>query len=462
MRILLVYPKTTVLYKAFSIDIPPLGLLYVAGNLRQHGHIVSILDENVNGPVEQNDMAQYDVIGLGPSTCCYNRALTIAARAKEMKKFVMMGGFHATFMDEETLRTGFVDAVVRGEGEVTSAALADTLAGGEDIGTVLGVSYLNGNTLVRTPDRPVLEDLDSIPYPARDLIDISKYRLFLEGKPVTPFSTSRGCSHDCHFCAATKFNARRWRARRPELVVDEMEYALNKRQGEGFIITDDNFTVNPKRVREICGLIRSRGLHIPWWCMSRTDVLVNNRDIVKNMADAGCKTVFLGIESGKEDVLSDMNKRATTAMAREAVDILNDAGIGAYGSFIMGDIRETAADIKKTIAFSKSLKLEVAQFSIITPFPGTELYKNVKDRISDTNWDHYEGLHSVIRLDTLSKKKVENLLLKAYLGFYLRPRILWLIFKNIIVRNRSLKVIWTLSSAFLKRIFKDTAPVTAK
>jgi anaerobic magnesium-protoporphyrin IX monomethyl ester cyclase len=439
MNILLILPKTSVIYKAFNVDLPPLGLMYLAGSLQKHGHRVKIINENTAKNKDRLQYSSFDMVGITASTSSYNRALAIARDAKREGRFVVMGGYHTTFMDREAMETGYVDAVVRGEGEAILAELAGALENGRGFGNISGITYAANGSVKKNEGSGLIEDLDSLAYPARELIDRSEYATHLEGKKVTPMSTSRGCSHDCYFCAVTKFG-KKWRARAPGLVVDEMEHVLKNNLGEGVVISDDNFTVNPQRVEAICDDILKRGLSFPWWCMSRTDTIVRNKDMAKKMAKAGCRTVFLGIESGEPKILSNLNKRSTVETARTAISILENAGITSYGSFMMGDSQETEEDVRKTIALSRKLNLEVAQFSIITPFPGTKLYDDIKDRITDTNWNNYEGLHSVFRLDYLTKEKIEKLLFKAYFSFYSQPRVILLFLKNTFIKTFSLKI----------------------
>ena len=157
--------------------------------------------------------------------------------------------------------------------------------------------------------------------------------------------------------------------------------------------------------------------------------------MVKRMAEAGCCTVFLGLESGEAKILTDLGKRSTPAVTRDAIALLNNAGIEAYGSFMFGAMNETENDILQTIDFSKKLNLSFAQFSVLTPMPGTHLYDEVRDKITDKNWDNYDGLHNVFTLNHVPKKKVEKFVYKAYASFYLQPRVLFMLLKSLSLRN---------------------------
>jgi radical SAM superfamily enzyme YgiQ (UPF0313 family) len=166
--------------------------------------------------------------------------------------------------------------------------------------------------------------------------------------------------------------------------------------------------------------------------MSKVDSIAKNRDMVRKMAQAGCRQVFLGLESGDENILMSFKKSITTTVSQEAVALLKNEGISVYGGFILGAIDETEASAKKTIKFSRSLKLDSVRFRMLTPYPDTRLYEEVRDRITDHDMDHYDTVNNVFALNNMTKERIEELLISANTDFWHHPRIIWRTIRSII------------------------------
>lgn len=426
MNVLLINPPMPGLYHRMGLLMPPLGVMYCASVLKEHGHEVHIMDMNVAGEDSAVDYRDFDIVGISSDTPRINEAMEFAKIAKEAGKIVVLGGVHPTFLDEELLYTGCVDYIVRGEGEATFLELVTALQedDGHDMEKVRGISWLNEEgEVVRSPSRDFIDDLDEMPYPARDLIDLKRYKgLTLAGRPMTSILTSRGCPYDCSFCSANKLTGRTWRARRPAHIVDEMESIMEDYPFTAFCLVDDNFTLNVKRVNAICTEIIERKLDIRWWCMSRTDLIARNERLVERMAASGCDTVFLGLESGSQRSLEGYHKESSVELGKEAVRLLKKHGIDTHASFIIGDVNETHEDIRKTLNYALELNPYVVQFSIMTPYPGTSLFEKIKKRIYETDWAKYDGTHGVFRVDNFLPGELEDILRDIYKRFYLRPR----------------------------------------
>lgn len=420
MKVLLIYPYSPDIYQKVGFTLPPLGLAYMASVLREKGYDVVIHDMKVNR--KEPDFSIFDVIGITADAMRYKEGLRLSRIAKENGRIVIMGGPHPTFLDEDALKSGCIDFVVRGEGEETLPELLETIKQKRSPHAVKGISFLDNGSIHRTPDRTPVKDLDTLPFPARDILPMESYRTLEMGKrKVTSIITSRGCPYGCTFCASSEFSGYKWRARRPEKVVDEIEDILNNYGFNAIAFLDDNFTLDPKRVIAICDEIIKRRIDIYWWCFSRADVIIKNEEMVKRMAEAGARYIFIGFESGRQELLDRYKKRTKISEAMEAVNLLKGYGIETHASFIIGGIDETKEMVKETIRFAKALDPEAVQFSILTPYPGTRLFGEVKDRITTYDWNLYDCLHSVIKLDYLSKDDLEGLLRKAYRGFYLTP-----------------------------------------
>ncbi|HYQ48296.1 MAG TPA: radical SAM protein, partial [Thermodesulfovibrionales bacterium] len=352
MKILLAYPHKEDAYRKVGFILPPLGLAYVASALRDNGHDVRIVDYNVTA--EQTDFAGYDVVGISVDTSRYKSSLRLAREARNAGCTVVMGGPHASFMDEEVLRTGLCDFVVREEGEQTMAELAGAI-GAQRTGDVKGISYLRDGSVQRNPSRGFPEDIDAL-LPARDLLDMNAYRhLEMGGRKMTSVLTSRGCPFGCSFCCSTEFSGRKWRARSPLKVVDEISEIISRYGFSGMAFLDDNFTLDPDRVVRICDEIMQRKIDIYWWCFSRADTLLKNEHMVKKMAEAGCRYIFIGFESRHQKTLDSYNKKTTDTMARDVTALLKRHGISVHASFIIGSIDETREMVMDTVRYAKEI-----------------------------------------------------------------------------------------------------------
>jgi anaerobic magnesium-protoporphyrin IX monomethyl ester cyclase len=417
MKILLVSPPAGLSYASIGISRPPLGLAYIAAVARDN-HDVQIVDFNVEQNWKKFPYGEFDVVGISVDTSRYHGSLKIAGRAKAQGAAVVMGGPHVSFMDEEALRSGVVDYVVRNEGEYSFLSLIDYLSGKRRYDEVRGVSHLVNGVCTRTPNAPFIQDLDSMPFPARDLLPLERYREKMNGRPTTTLVTSRGCPFNCHFCSSSQFFGVRWRARSTENVIEEMELLYNKLHYRALSFVEDNFTFSPARAVAISEKIIAKGWDLKWGAWSRVDTIVKHPDMVRTMAKAGFSWTFVGFESGSQEVLDEYGKKAVVEDALRAMKILKQNGVGVTGSFILGAPAETKDMMKKTVRFAKALNPHRVQFTILTPFPGTKLYEGVRNRLLTKDWRHYTGTRPTIRLDHVSSRQMKRQLAGAYFSFY--------------------------------------------
>ncbi|MEN6573846.1 B12-binding domain-containing radical SAM protein [Methanobacterium aggregans] len=419
-----------------GFKVPPLNLMYLAASLEKALMSVKILDDDIMQMGEEKVtqlVSKMDpmIVGLTASTSNIKKALKYVEKIKKTlpNTLTMIGGPHTTFIPFETLQENeFLDLVVVGEGEKTVVELAQNYSkyGVKGLENVRGIVY-------RTPDRnaikikepqPLIKDLDSIPFPARHLVPFHAYGVSKdqEGDMIT----SRGCVYSCEYCSSSLIMGKKFRSRSPENVVDEVEELTNEYKIKNIAFLDDTFMMNKRRAGEIADEIKSRGLDVSYVASSRVDMV--NKDLLAKLKDSGMNTLYYGVESGSQRVLDLMKKRITLKQAEYAVESAKDAGIRVLTSFILGFPGETADEIDKTIDFSIKLNADYSQYSILTPFPGTPIYHELKDKkLLDTeNWDKYTVLKSVIKYENigLSKKFVERKLAKAYLKFYTRPKYL--------------------------------------
>lgn len=366
---------------------PPLGILYLATILRENGVRVSVLDQAAKGLTAEETVGWIekespDIVGFSTMTSSCRSATSVCddVKAGNPDVVTVFGNYHATFNADRLLRKyPSVDIVVRGEGEMTVLDLVDCLIGSRDLGDVPGISYRRNGEVVSNPDRPLIDDLDALPFPDRGLVDYA-YRSNFAGfnlavKKFTTISTSRGCVHNCRFCSCQKMARGRWRARTSQNVVEEL--ALLEGEGYGQLtFIDDCFTLDPGRVREICGGMREEGLDLEWACEGRVDAA--SPEMFREMARAGCRVVYFGIESANQRILDYYNKRITPSQARRAVETARRAGIDIIvGSFLIGAPIETREEIRNTLDFAARIPIDVPNFNLLNLYTGTDIWRDL-------------------------------------------------------------------------------------
>lgn len=428
MRVLLVNPPATSIFARLGMSLPPLGLLSIAAVLEREGHEVVVQDFAVDGRVERYDFSGYRVVGITTDTCRAGRAYEIARLASGAGALVVIGGPHTHYCEAEALAPGHVDFVVRGEGEETMTELLRAVGRGGDPRQVPGLSWAGERcdgrvTVERSEPRPPLTDLDALPFPARHLVPLQAYRRALvHGRPAATISTSRGCPSNCHFCSVPDFVGRRLRFRTLDSVMAEIDEIYHRFDYRALAFMDDNFTINPRWASGIAEAIIERGYDLHIWLFSRPDTIVRNPEMVRLLARAGTKTIFMGIESGREETLKAFNKRYTPEVAREAVQLLREHGIETLGAFILGAPEDDRAAVRQLIDYARELDTATAQFSILTPFPGTRLYEQLKPLVRHHDWSRYDGMHLVFDHPAFPGRSLERWLLKANILFYCRSR----------------------------------------
>ncbi len=440
MKVLLVNPPHHGWYTLFGVRIPPLGLGYLASSLRKAGHEPQILDMDVAAPSEEPDFRSFGMVGIGTDTTRFRKAGEIAAKAREAGSVVVMGGPHPTTADLEVARTASVDYVARSESEETIVELAACLESRGDPAGVKGLTFRRDGRVVRTPDRPFNPDLDSIPLPARDLMPMDRYKTARVGSlPLTPVVTSRGCPFRCSFCASSFMNGPKWRAHSAERVVGEMEEAGGKWGYKAVAFSDDNSLMSPDRNAAICSLIRKKGLDLAIWSFCRADFAARNPEMVEDLASAGLRSVFVGVESPSREKLAAVRKGLRQGDVEKAVAVFRKNGVQVLGSYILGHEGDTLGSVRETMRYSMALDTNTANFTILTPYPGTEIYRRLKPRITRKDWRLYDGYHLVFRHDRMSRIGMEFSVALCYIAFYLRSlrsvkgvlKFLWLHWKGL-------------------------------
>jgi radical SAM superfamily enzyme YgiQ (UPF0313 family) len=400
MNIILAKPKTEESVKGIGT---PLGLTYIAAVLREAGHKVRILDFMVEEKDPEYSLLSKTIRSFKPMvvgiTCNTSERFEVFKMAKIVKNEdpnikVVVGGPHITFTAKETMeRIPEIDASVLFEGEYTLREVCEKYGNNNyDLSDVKGVVFRKDGKLVSTGRRPFIENLDELPFPARDLLKMEKYDLHLPlpDRPwVTNMVANRGCPFGCKFCAATHLGGLKIRSRSAENVVDEVELVMEAYPFlKGIYFYDDHFTLNRKTAMGICEGIKARGIDMQWGCYGRVDSI--DRELVREMKSAGCRMISFGVESGSLRMLRRMGKKTTPEMIKRAIATAKAEGLITKASFIFGYPSESLIDIIRTFRLIKEAKLEpyeLARSYYLLLFPGTEIYEEVRHTLPDGfNW----------------------------------------------------------------------------
>ena len=405
----------------------PLGLAYLGAVAEQAGHEVTIIDcqaEKLTYEAFRARIARTpsEVIGVTATTLLYKSAMKLITIAKQTQPqaVTVLGGSHGTFWDENALNEyPSLDIVVRREGEQTFIELLERLQTQSGLSSLLGITYRNKDKITRNADRPFIEDLDSLPFPAHHLLPLENLKH--NGKILFPLISSRGCVYWCDFCSTVRMFGRGYRMRSAKKVVDEMQFVHDKYGVDQVTFYDDAFTVDRDRVVKICDELHARKLHMIWDCGTRVDMV--DRELMKIMRDAGCIAVWLGVESGSEAILEAMNKSIKLNQTRLAYKTAHDVGLMTIANVVLGFPGETEQTARETIRFVKELDPDDVGFYVATPYPGTPMYEQVVKNgwLRVTDFDKYDTATPTFETPQLSMERIRQIRYKAYQQFYLRP-----------------------------------------
>lgn len=437
MKVLLVNPP-----HSFSADnplggaglcLPPLGLLSVAAWLRKEmpGAEIKALDlpaSRMSGEEFGREVAAFGPhlagISVYSGTFSASAAAAAAVRKACPECFIAAGGHHATSRPGQCLARGF-DAAIVGEGEKPFSALARALAAGEKPAGLPGVA-LEPDKKTGRP-RPIAPDL--LPFPARDLVDNSVYRPSIfayRRRPVYSVVTSRGCPYSCGFCSKAVFGSD-YRAQSPGRVMAELEDLVLHHGAREISFQDDTFTVRRDRVLAICSMMRERGLDLTWSCMTRVDLV--DPELLSAMRAAGCFSIAFGIDGAGDAACGLMNKGFDTGRAKKAVAAARSAGIETRGYYIFGYPGETPETLGRSLDRVREVDTDHVFFAFAHPFPDTPLYRKAEREgllaVSEEELlDSHDNTEPLLKVPGASRAELARFCRKAYLRYYLRPRIL--------------------------------------
>lgn len=391
----------------FKQPYPPLGTLQAASVVREAGFPVALFDTNLRDntreiiPALRKSKAAYFVIyddGFNYLTkmCLTNMREAAFDMGRQAKKFgctVIVSSSDAADHYEKYFTHG-VDYVIRGEGEEALKTLLCTLEKRGDVSHVKGIAYKKFGSTVVTPSRPVLRDLDQLPFPAWDLVDINQYRKIWQkhhGYFSLNIATTRGCPFKCNWCAKPIYG-NRYNSRSPKHVVDEITWLMKTYKPDHFWICDDIFGLKPGWVQEFSRLVEQEKLLLRYKIQSRVDLLLEE-DVIDALARSGAETVWVGAESGSQKILDAMDKGTTVEQIGEATKLMKRKGIRVAFFLQFGYLGETQEDINETIRMVLSLLPDEVGISVSYPLPGTKFYEKVKDQLQEKqNWRDSDDL----------------------------------------------------------------------
>lgn len=412
----------------------PIGLGYIASVLLKKGHKVTILDpeaENLNYEEIKSFLKKSspDIISISCATPNFMNASNIAKMIKkELNMPVIIGGIHVSALPERTIKNHpEFDIAVIGEGENSFSEICDYYENKcKNIKDIDGIVYRTKSGIKKTKPRKLIENVDTLPFPARQLVDINKYKLSVHvdlGKKSATILTSRGCPFQCTYCASYLTMGYRFRFHSDKYVISEIEHLKSKYSISHIVMQDDTFTVNKKRVEKICNALIDKKLDIRWYCFARVDTVT--KEMLALMKKSGCYSIGYGIESADDIILKNIKKNITIEQCRKALKSSNEVGLRTLAFFMFGNPGETRESIEKTIKFARELKPDLAFFNTLIPYPGTEIYDTYyKTKFEGSeNWKDFVaiGVNPVIEFKDISTKDLQKYVYKANIQFYLRP-----------------------------------------
>ncbi len=432
-------------FQSVANVLPPLGIGYIAALLEQHGFSPEIIDcmplnMSIEELVDELRCRKPDVVAFSSTVLFINATKEAAQMLKEAlsETVIVLGGPHVTSLPQETMQWPYFDIGVLHEGEYTFLELAEALEKNRNLlkdkaklSKIKGIVFRDSKgELVFTKQRPLIENLDELPFPARHLFPpLEKYspvEASFKRRPYAHLMSSRGCPYQCIFCDSKIFG-HTVRMRSPKNVIEELELLVNEYGVREVRFFDDTFTFSKERVLELCRLIKERTPKLIWTAITR----VNKVDpgLLSAMADAGCWQISYGLESGNQHILNIMKKGTTLEQGRAAVKWTKQAGMETRAYFIFGMPGESAETINNTVQFAKSLDLDVVTFYNVTLMPGNELYQIAKreGKILHDDYEHYNpSISDETRFAYVPEGMTEEDLIKAirraHREYYFRPR----------------------------------------
>jgi len=456
MKILFVEPPKDFWFVMGEYTPPPLGILQLASFLEYKipNIDIEVLDcqaeiigwDDLKKRIESSEP---DIVVSSALATCNTytilRTLDIIKTIDPTIKTVV-GGQHFTALAQESLENySEIDFIVRGEGELTLLDLVKSLEHGSSPLKVEGLSFRHENRIIHNPPRKLIDNLDDLPFPGYHFIEdnIDKYHFKMMAGPNAGYAmveASRGCLHKCTFCSQWPYWEGRWRTKSPKRIADEMEHIYNEYDITFLWLTDDNLGLG-KRTSELCDELIKKGVSedITWFLQARSDDIIKQKKILPKLRKAGNYWIMAGLERHDDPTINNYHKGIKPSDSKFSMDLLKENGIFSQATMIMGDRTDSHESIQKLREFVNYVDPDLAIFMVLTPFPGTELYKTAHDNrwLEDDNWANYDMIHAVMPTEHLSVNEVQEELYKCYRDFYgsMKRRITGVFSKNMFKRK---------------------------
>jgi len=439
LKILLVTPPSSEKERygklsAVGTMYPPLGLAYIAAAAESRGHETAVVDSEAmaysfEDIYNEIDKFNPDLVGMSTYLNTIQRCFIIADEIK--KRFprvkVVLGGVQVTVDSNEAIARDSVDFIVRGEGDNVFPELLAAIEGQMAMKDVAGLTWKDNGSIVSNKPQDLIKDLDSLPFPARHLFPMKLYHASaqIRGKNTLHLMTSRGCPFRCAYCMSHRTFGKTYRYHSAQRVIEEILMLKEKYGVDGIQFYDESFTLNRKRVIELCDKMLEHKLRLPWTCFTRVNLV--DKPLLDKMKTAGCYQIFYGVEAATQRLLDLIRKDITLEQIENAFKWTKQAKIEALASFMIGLPTETEEEAYKTIDLAIKLDADYAQWAKTTPFPGIEMYDICKKhgKMLTEDFTKFTGWNELVYVtDGRTKEDILKVEKEAFRRFYLRPRYL--------------------------------------
>ncbi len=448
MKIILINPDLppivqNKIYSKLMLPVPPAGIACIAALLEKEGNKVVIIDQYANKISNEQLIKKIDaedpgIVGFSCLTPTIKNIENLVTQIRGLHKdiLIVLGNMHATVFSKEILEYKIADVVVRGEGEHSMLEIVNALKEKRRFHHIKGIDFIDGNgEFVHNPDNEIEADLDSLPYPAWHLFDLSLYKIhpLISSYEITlPIQGSRGCPYKCIFCAQEKM-FKKPRHRGNDNIISELEYLYVNFGVKRFTFIDAFFPFSIEQGLDFCDRLIKKGLHkkIKWIVETRVDKV--DFKLLKKMKEAGLHLIMYGFEVGNQRILDSLNKMATVEQARKAMKETKKNHILTTGLFVLGLPGETKETCKETIRFAKEIDCDIAKFNIAVPLPGSKLFEIYRNKVSKIeNPEHFTSWASwFVNIDSLvyspesiTSEELMDLQTEAMFKFYMRPKLI--------------------------------------
>lgn len=405
-KVTLIEPKAPGYHVYSRIALPRLGMPLLGAMLKSRGCDVTVYCQDISG-VDLDDMRRSDLVGISTTTSTAPEAYRLADKARDAGIPTMLGGSHVTFLSDEALQ--HADYCVRGEGEETLLELVEAIESGSEPVGIKGLSYRRGEEVIHNPDRGLICDLDSLPFPDLSLIKEN------EKIGMTPVATSRGCPFGCSFCSVTRMFGKGYRFRSVDNVIEELKH-LNP---EKVFFYDDNFTANRGHTKELLEKMLSTGVTPMWTAQVRAEI-ARDKELLRLMKKSNCYFVYIGLESVNPDTLKEFKKQQVVEEIVESIRVIHEHGIMIHGMFVLGAEKDTVRTAQQMVEFALKNKIDTVQIASLTPLPGTPIFQKMESegRLLTRDWSLYDGLHVVYRPNNMTPYEMQKAVIMATKKFY--------------------------------------------